>query len=41
MLASQVVEGLTDLVGADGVIARSSAARVYECDGWTLERRVP
>jgi glycolate dehydrogenase FAD-linked subunit len=41
MLASQVVEGLTDLVGADGVITRPSAARVYECDGWTLERRVP
>ncbi|HSQ00397.1 MAG TPA: FAD-linked oxidase C-terminal domain-containing protein [Candidatus Dormibacteraeota bacterium] len=41
MLASQVVDGLTDLVGADGMITRSSAARVYECDGWTLERRVP
>lgn len=41
MLAPQVVEGLAELVGADGVITRSSAARVYECDGWTLERRVP
>ena len=41
MLAPRVVEGLTELVGADGVITSPSAARVYECDGWTLERRVP
>jgi glycolate oxidase len=41
MLASQVVEGLAELVGADGVITNPSATRVYECDGWTLERRAP
>jgi glycolate oxidase len=41
MLSPQVVDSLTELVGAAAVITRSSAARVYECDGWTLERRVP
>ena len=41
MLSPRILDGLSGLVGADGVITRSSAARVYECDGWTLERRVP
>jgi glycolate oxidase len=41
MVAAEVMSGLVDLVGADGVITRPAEARVYECDGWTLEKRVP
>jgi glycolate oxidase len=41
MLAPQLLAELAELVGGDGVITCGSAARVYECDGWTLERRVP
>ncbi|MDX2168428.1 MAG: FAD-linked oxidase C-terminal domain-containing protein [Deltaproteobacteria bacterium] len=41
MLAAEVMAGLADLVGPDGLITRAAEARVYECDGWTLEKRVP
>jgi glycolate oxidase len=41
MLAAEVMAGLADLVGADGLITRAAETRVYECDGWTLEKRVP
>ncbi len=32
---------LATIVGAEGVIAEPAALRVYECDGYTLERSVP
>ncbi|MBI1817284.1 MAG: FAD-binding protein [Deltaproteobacteria bacterium] len=41
MLSAGVIEQLRDIVGADGVIARDSELRVYECDGYTLERSTP
>ncbi len=41
MLAPSVLAALTDLVGAEALVTRASATRVYECDGWTLERRAP
>ena len=41
MLDPQVLAALGDLVGPDGLITRPGQARVYECDGWTLEKRVP
>ncbi|MEO8606205.1 MAG: FAD-linked oxidase C-terminal domain-containing protein [bacterium] len=41
MLAPQLLAALGDLVGADALITRPGETRVYECDGWTLEKRVP
>ena len=32
---------LTEIVGADGVFARSSELAVYECDGWTIAKSAP
>ncbi len=41
MLAEEVLSGLAELVGQDGLITRPAETRVYDCDGWTLEKRVP
>jgi glycolate oxidase len=32
---------LEAIVGADGVISRRSELKVYECDGWTIEKSAP
>jgi glycolate oxidase len=41
MLTSRVLEALSGIVGADGLIVRSAETRAYECDGYTLAKRVP
>ncbi len=41
MLAAPLAAALADLVGEEGLITRPADTRVYECDGWTLERRAP
>ena len=35
------MDELTAIVGAEGVISRASELRVYECDGWTVEKSSP
>jgi glycolate oxidase len=37
----RLLEALRAIVGDDGIIARDTELRVYECDGYTLERAVP
>ncbi len=41
MLPAGLVARLRGVVGSDGVLDRPEALRVYECDGYTLERAVP
>ncbi|HVN84887.1 MAG TPA: FAD-linked oxidase C-terminal domain-containing protein [Candidatus Binatia bacterium] len=41
MISPTVTAQLRDLVGANAVIARDSELRVYECDGYTLEKSTP
>ncbi len=41
MVSPQLIAELSEIAGPDGVISRAAEARVYECDGWTLEKRVP
>jgi glycolate dehydrogenase FAD-linked subunit len=40
-----LVRGLADelrsIAGDDGVVARASELKVYECDGWTVEKSAP
>jgi glycolate oxidase len=40
-LDSRLLTAIRGIVGDDGVIARETELRVYECDGYTLERAVP
>lgn len=40
-LNPQFVEGLRRIVGADAVLAADPELLVYECDAYTLEKRVP
>ncbi len=32
---------LEAIVGPDGIVSRPSELRVYECDGWTIEKKAP
>jgi glycolate oxidase len=41
MLDGRIVSALRAIAGDDAVIARPSELKVYECDGYTLEKRVP
>ena len=41
MLEPRVLEALRAIAGADAVIARPTELRVYECDGYTLEKSAP
>ena len=41
MLPAGLTPRLRAVVGHDGVLDRPEALRVYECDGYTLERAVP
>jgi glycolate oxidase len=41
MVSPQLIAELSEIVGADGVIGRTAETRVYECDGWTLEKQAP
>lgn len=40
-LSDELIDALIALVGSDGVIRRPAELRVYECDGYTLEKAVP
>ena len=41
MLAARILGALRAIVGDDAVIARPSEVKVYECDGYTLEKSAP
>jgi FAD/FMN-containing dehydrogenase len=41
MLAPRLLDALRAIAGEDGVIARPTELRVYECDGYTLEKSAP
>jgi len=38
---AHVISHLRDIVGADGIVEKSTALSVYDCDGYTLEKSVP
>src|SRR5947199_1975394 len=41
MLDRRIVNALRAIAGDDAVIARPTELRVYECDGYTLEKSAP
>ena len=41
MLDTRIVDALRAIAGDDAVIARPTELRVYECDGYTLEKSAP
>lgn len=41
MQEQELVRGLTDLIGAEGVRAGSSISRAYDCDAYTVDRSKP
>jgi len=41
MLDGRVLSALRAIAGEDAVVARPSELRVYECDGYTLEKNAP
>ncbi len=41
MLRGEVLSALREIVGEAAVISRPAELRVYECDGYTLEKSVP
>ena len=41
MLSGRVLSALRTIAGDDAVIARPTELRVYECDGYTLEKNAP
>jgi glycolate oxidase len=38
---SRLIAELREIVGADGVTSRATELKVYECDGWTIEKTAP
>jgi glycolate oxidase len=41
MLTQRLREALAEIVGPDALVQRHNELRVYECDGYTLEKAVP
>ena len=41
MLPAGLIDTLRALVGDEGLVTRPNELRVYECDGYTLEKRIP
>ena len=37
----KLLDELREIVGADGVVERATELKVYECDGWTVEKSAP
>jgi glycolate oxidase len=38
---SRLIAELREIVGADGVTSHATELKVYECDGWTIEKSAP
>jgi len=41
MLPARFIDTLHNIVGDEGLVTRPNELRVYECDGYTLEKRTP
>ncbi len=37
----KVLGELTAILGADAIVSRPTELKVYECDGWTIEKSIP
>ncbi len=40
-LEQSLLHELDAILGGDGIVSRPSELKVYECDGWTIERSAP
>jgi glycolate oxidase len=40
-LASALRQELAEIVGQEGLVYRANELKVYECDGWTVEKSMP
>src|SRR3989337_2494756 len=36
-----MLDEFREIVGSEGIISRQSELKVYECDGWTIEKSAP
>src|SRR6267378_2177510 len=41
LVDANLIAELCDLIGEDGVVRRATELKVYECDGWTMEKSSP
>lgn len=41
MVTPQLTAEIAEIVGREGLVARASELKVYECDGWTIEKSAP
>lgn len=41
MLSAELLDDIRAIVGPDAVMTRADELKVYECDGWTLEKSAP
>src|SRR6202522_3456746 len=37
----KLLDELREILGADGIVSRTTELKVYECDGWTVEKSAP
>src|SRR6202171_681445 len=37
----RLIAELREMIGDDGMVLRATELKVYECDGWTLEKSAP
>jgi glycolate oxidase len=40
-LDRSLIAEIREIMGADGIVSHESELKVYECDGWTLEKSAP
>ena len=40
-LDRRLLEEFHQILGGEGIISRQSELKVYECDGWTMEKTTP
>src|SRR5579859_2926008 len=36
-----VIAEFAEIIGADAIVSRAGELKVYECDGWTIEKSAP
>ena len=37
----KLLDELGEIIGAEGIVSRATELKVYECDGWTVEKSAP
>src|SRR3984893_13583460 len=40
-LPPRMIEELREILGDSGIVSRATELKVYECDGWTIEKSAP